>query len=132
MSLGKLITNLQTALTNEDEKDDKNYLSRFQLQGEKYLKYNEMRTNEIKPQFKLMENFSIINNNAVETKNNKEIQALIDLDKEYKKKLSDYSEQRQILMRDTNMYLNKMSSSENKLLGNNIRFDNGEIGYVTG
>ena len=78
-------TNLQTALTNEDEKDDKNYLSRFQLQGEKYLKYNEMRTNEIKPQFKLMENFSIINNNAVETKNNKEIQALIDLDKEYKK-----------------------------------------------
>ena len=112
MSLGKLITNLQTALTNEDEKDDKNYLSRFQLQGEKYLKYNEMRTNEIKPQFKLMENFSIINNNAVETKNNKEIQALIDLDKEYKKKLSDYSEQRQILMRDTNMYLNKMSSSE--------------------
>ena len=132
MSLGKLITNLQTALINEDEKDDKNYLSRFQLQGEKYLKYNEMRTNEIKPQFKLMENFSIINNNAVETKNNKEIQALIDLDKEYKKKLSDYSEQRQILMRDTNMYLNKMSSSENKLLGNNIRFDNGEIGYVTG
>ena len=70
MSLGKLITNLQTTFITEDEKDNKNHLSQFQSQGEKYLKYNEMRTDEIKP--------------------------LIDLDKEYNKKLSDYSEQRQI------------------------------------
>ena len=131
MSLGKLISNIQTTFINNDEKDDKKHPSRFQTQGEKYLKYNEMRTDEIKPQFKLMENFSIMNNNAVENKNKKEIQELIDLDKEYKKKLSQYSNQRQILMRDTNMYLNKISSSENRLLGQNVRFNNGEIGYVT-
>ena len=131
MSLGKLISNIQTTFINNDEKDDKKHPSRFQTQGEKYLKYNEMRTDEIKPQFKLMENFSIMNNNAVENKNKKEIQELIDLDKEYKKKLSQYSNQRQILMRDTNMYLNKISSSENRLLGQNVRFNNGETGYVT-
>ena len=131
MSLGKLISNIQTTFINNDEKDDKKHTSRFQTQGEKYLKYNEMRTDEIKHQFKLMENFSIMNNNAVENKNKKEIQELIDLDKEYKKKLSQYSNQRQILMRDTNVYLNKISSSENRLLGQNVRFNNGEIGYVT-
>ena len=108
MSLGKLITNLQTTFITEDEKDNKNHLSQFQSQGEKYLKYNE-----------------------VETKNNSEIQALIDLDKEYKKKLADYSKQRQLLMSDTNTYINKISSAQNKLLGKNVRFNNGEMAYIT-
>ena len=131
MSLGKLITNLQTTFITEDEKDNKNHLSQFQSQGEKYLKYNEMRTDEIKPQFNLIENFSLIKDNAVETKNNSEIQALIDLDKEYKKKLADYSKQRQLLMSDTNTYINKISSAQNKLLGKNVRFNNGEMAYIT-
>ena len=131
MSLGKLITNLQTTFITEDEKDDNNHLSLFQSQGEKYLKYNEMLTDEIKPQFNLMENFSLIKDNAVETKNNSEIQALIDLDKEYKKKLADYSKQRQLLMSDTNTYINKISSAQNKLLGKNVRFNNGEMAYIT-
>ena len=131
MSLGKLITNLQTTFIIEDEKDNKNHLSQFQSQGEKYLKYNEMRTDEIKPQFNLMENFSLIKDNAVETKNNSEIQSLIDLDKEYKKKLADYSKQRQLLMSDTNTYINKISSAQNKLLGKNVRFNNGEMAYIT-
>ena len=131
MSLGKLITNLQTTFITEDEKDNKNHLSQFQSQGEKYLKYNEMRTDEIKPQFNLIENFSLIKDNTVETKNNSEIQALIDLDKEYKKKLADYSKQRQLLMSDTNTYINKISSAQNKLLGKNVRFNNGEMAYIT-
>ncbi|MEX0595408.1 MAG: hypothetical protein WD512_02830, partial [Candidatus Paceibacterota bacterium] len=78
-----------------------------------------------------MENFTGFNDNAVQTKNDKQTQELINLDKEYQRKLSNYSKQKEILMTDTNSYLNKKSSSENKLLGKNIRFQNGEIGYVT-
>lgn len=131
MSLGNLFSDMKFSFMNEDESPNKKNLSHFQLQGEQYLKFNDVRVDEIEPQFKVMENFTGFNNNAVNQKNDKQLQELIDLDKEYQRKLSNYSKQKEVLMSETNSYLNKKSSSDNKLLGKNIRFSNGEMGYVT-
>lgn len=131
MSLGKLISDLKMIFTKEEENDDQKGLSQFQLQGEQYLKFNNERVNQIQPELNLIEGFTIFNSDAFKSHNNKETQELINLDKEYQKKLSNFSKQKEILMNDTNSFLNKISNSENKLLGKNIRFQNGDIGYVT-
>ena len=130
MILDNLINNIQKKNNYDDNKKNSS-ITQSQIQGENYLKFNNIKINEINPQFKLLENFTMIKDNAVEKKNKNEIEQLLELEKEYNRKLSEYSKQQDILMNDTNSYFNKKNNNENKILGKNIRFNNGEIGYVT-
>jgi hypothetical protein len=94
-------------------------------QGLEYRK----KYNNITGENKCVEGFSnLFGTNSVDTKNKSDLDEVLKLQKEYQKKLSDYSKTYNLLMGNVNDYFNLRKSP---LLNKNIRLTDGTIGYVT-
>ena len=111
----------------------------YQLsQGKAYLNFNEEKEQELANNLKLIENFtgarqrykSVLKPTVTSRKSGQEYQELLQLQKEFNEKLSGYSRSHQVLMTDSNTFLDSSDKSD-QYINQNLRTATGDVSYVT-
>jgi len=115
---------INSEIENKNNKSDN--------QGLEYItKYNSIagEHNNVSGTEAMTEGFSnLFGNNTVDNKNQNEINQLLKMQKEYQKKLQNYTKTYELLMSNINEYFELRKSP---LINKNIRLSDGKIGYIT-
>jgi len=111
----------------------------YQLsQGKAYLNFSEEKQQQLANNLKLIENFtgarqrykSVLKPTVTSVKSAQEYQELLQLQKKFNEKLSGYSRSHQVLMTDSNTFLDSSDKSD-QYINQNLRTATGDVSYVT-